>query len=111
MENNAHNCVLLWSQGKYSKTILFDAAMNTPIFQTLPSTSSYCTFVNTFMACKAPFFSREHVLQLPGHCWLDGVAPAPEEFVTEENVNFDKGDKQASEGVVHVDDNTIPAAN
>jgi hypothetical protein len=64
-----------------------------------------------FMACKAPFFSREHVLQLPGRCWLDGIPPAPEEFVAEENVNFDKGDKQASEGVVHADDNTVPAAN
>jgi hypothetical protein len=111
IENNAHNCVLLWSQGKYSKSILFDAVTNTPIFQMLPSRLSYCAFVNTFMVCKAPLFSREHVLQLPGCHWLDGVAPAPEEFVTKENVNFNKGDKQASEGVVHTDDDTVPAAN
>jgi hypothetical protein len=89
MENNAHNCVLLWGQGKYSKTIPFDAATNTPIFHTLPSMSSYCAFVNTFMACKAPFFSHERVLQLPGHRWLDGIAPPLEEFVAGENVNFE----------------------
>ncbi len=63
------------------------------------------------MACKAPFFSREHVLQLPGRRWLDSIAPATEEFVAKENVNFGKGDKQASEGVVHADDDTVPAAN
>jgi hypothetical protein len=89
MENNAHNCILLWGQGKYSKTIPFDAGTNTPIFHTLPLTSSYCTFVNTFMACKAPFFSHERVLQLPGHRWLDGIAPPLEEFVAGENVNFE----------------------
>jgi hypothetical protein len=57
MENNAHSCVLRWGQGKFSKTIPFDSATNMPIFFTLPSTLSYRAFVNTFMACEAPFFS------------------------------------------------------
>jgi hypothetical protein len=84
MENNAHSCVLQWGQGKFLKTIPFDPATNTPIFRTSPLTSPYCAFVNTFIACKAPFFRREHVLQLPGHHWLAGIAPPPEEFVAKE---------------------------
>ncbi len=90
MENNAHNCVLLWGQGKYSKTIPFDAATNTPIFHTSPLPLSCHAFVYTFMACEAPFFSRERVLQLPGRRWLNGIAPPPDEFVAKENVNFEK---------------------
>ncbi len=63
------------------------------------------------MACKAPFFSCEHVLQDPCRRWLDGNAPPPEEFVTEENVNFKKGDMMANEGAVGADKDTVPAAN
>ena len=48
MENNAHNCKLFRGQGLFSKTIPFDDATNTPIFYTLPSTSSYRAFVHTF---------------------------------------------------------------
>jgi hypothetical protein len=89
MENNAHSCKLLWGQGFFSKTIPFDDATNMLIFYTSPSTSSYQAFVHTFQALEAPFFSREHVLQLPGRCWLDrGLPPGPGEFVAEENFNF-----------------------
>ena len=89
MENNAHNCKLLWGQGLFSKTIPFDDVTNTPIFYTSPSTSSYCAFVHTFQALEAPFFSREHVLQQPGRRWMDQAAPPdPAEFVAEENVNW-----------------------
>jgi hypothetical protein len=63
MENNAHSCKLFWGQGLFSKTIPFDNGTNTPIFYTSPSMSSYRAFVHTFQALKAPFFSREHVLQ------------------------------------------------
>ena len=111
MENNAHSCVLWWGQGKLSKMIPFNPATNTPIFRTSPSTSSYHAFVNTFIACEAPFFRREHVLQLPGQRWLAGVAPPPEEFVAKENQNYDKSEKQASEGVILADNETVPTAN
>ncbi len=84
MENNAHSCVLFWGQGNHSKTTPFALALNTPIFYSLPSTSSYHAFVNTFMACEAPFFSREHMLHRPGRRWLDSKSPPPEEFVAEE---------------------------
>jgi hypothetical protein len=90
MENNAHSCVLWWGQGKFLKTIPFNPATNTPIFRTLPLTLLYRTFVNTFIACEAPFFRREHILQLPGRCWLAGIAPPPEEFVAKENLNYNK---------------------
>jgi hypothetical protein len=46
-----------------------------------------------------------------GRHWLDGIAPLPEEFVAKENINFEKRDKQASEGVAHTDDNTVPMSN
>jgi hypothetical protein len=89
MENNAHSCKLLWGQGLFSKTIPFDDATNTPIFYTSPSTSSYRAFMHTFQALEASFFSREHVLQLPGCSWLDrGSPPDPAEFVAEENFGF-----------------------
>ena len=45
--------------------------------------------MHTFQALEAPFFSREHVLQQPGHRWLDrGLPPNPAEFVAEENIDF-----------------------
>jgi hypothetical protein len=89
MENNAHSCKLLWGQGLFSKTIPFDDATNTPILSMSPLTSSYRAFVHTFQALEAPFFSREHVHQLPGRRWLDrGSPPDPAEFVTEENFDF-----------------------
>jgi hypothetical protein len=111
MENNAHSCVLRGGQGKFLKTIPFDPATNTPIFRTSLSTSSYCAFMNTFIACEAPFFRREHVLQLPGHHWLAGIAPPPEEFVAKENLNYDKSEKRASEGVILANNETVPTAN
>jgi hypothetical protein len=111
MENTAHSCVLQWGQGKFLKTILFDPSTITPIFHTSPSTLSYRAFVNTFMACEAPFFSMGHVLQLPGRCWLDGNAPPPDEFIAKENVNFNKREKHVCEGVVQEDNDTVRAVN
>jgi hypothetical protein len=63
------------------------------------------------MACKLPFFSREHMLQLPGRRRLDSNAPPPEEFVVEENMSFKSWDTTANEGAVWVDDNTVPTRN
>jgi hypothetical protein len=110
MENDAHSCKLFWGQGCFVKTIPFDDVTNTPIFYTLPSTTGYHAFVHTFQALEAPFFRREHVLQLPGHRWLnrDGPPP-PEEFVAEENINFKK--TTGNEGVVRAGDNTVVAGN
>jgi hypothetical protein len=99
MENNAHSCKLFWGQGRFIKTIPFDDVTNTPIFYTSPSTTGYRAFVHTFQALEAPFFRQEHVLQLPGHRWLDHDAPPqPEEFMAEENINFKK--TTGNEGVV-----------
>ncbi len=91
MENDAHSCKLFWGQGHFVKTIPFDNATNTPIFYTSPSTTGYCAFVHTFQALEAPFFSREHMLQMPGYRWLDRSAPPPpEDFVVEGNINYKK---------------------
>jgi hypothetical protein len=110
MENNANNCVLFWGQGKFSKMISFDTATNTPIFHTLPSTSLYHAFVNTFQALEAPFFTRERVLQVPGRRWLDGMPPLPEEFVAKENINYCK-DTAVHERDVCEDYKTLLARN
>jgi hypothetical protein len=110
MENNAHSCKLFWGQGCFVKTILFDDATNTPIFYTSPSTAGYRAFVHTFQALEAPFFQREHVLQLPGCRWLDrDTPPPPEEFVAEENISFKK--TMGNEGVVRADNGTVVAGN
>jgi hypothetical protein len=110
MENNANNCVLFWGQGKFSKMIPFDAAMNTPIFHTSPLALSNCAFVNTFQVLEAPLFAREQVLQVPGRCWLDVVPPLPKEFVAKENINYHK-DMTVREGDVCKDDKTLLTSN
>jgi hypothetical protein len=40
------------------------------------------------MALEAPFFRREHVLQVPGSRNLVGPPLSEEEFVAEENINY-----------------------
>jgi hypothetical protein len=110
MENNAHSCKLFWGQGRFVKTIPFDDTTNTSIIYTLPLTMGYRAFVHTFQALEAPFFRREHVLQLPGRRWLDRDAPPPpEEFVAEENINFKK--MTGNEGVVQANNDTVIAGN
>jgi hypothetical protein len=88
MENNANNCTLIWGQGVFRKTIPFDVSTNTPIFFTAPKTLAYWAFAATFMALEAPFFRREHVLQVPGLRNLVGHRLPEEEFVAEENINY-----------------------
>ncbi len=66
MENTTNNCILIWGQGAFKKTVPFDPSTNTPIFHTSLKTVAYRAFASTFMALEAPFFWREHVLQVPG---------------------------------------------
>ncbi len=88
MENTANNCILIWGQGAFKKTILFDPSTNTPIFYMSPKTFAYRAFASTFMALEAPFFWRQHVLQVPGICNLVSPRLPEEEFVAEENINY-----------------------
>jgi hypothetical protein len=88
MKNTASNCTLIWGQGAFCKTIPFNASTNTPIFFTSPKTLAYRAFAATFMALEAPFFRREHVLQVPGSRNLVGPPLSEEEFVAEENINY-----------------------
>jgi hypothetical protein len=66
MENIDKNCVLLWGQAKYEKTIPFSSQSNVPIMYSASSSLAYRAFATTFEAMKANFFCREHVLQVPG---------------------------------------------
>jgi hypothetical protein len=110
MEKNANNCVLFRGQGKFSKTISFNAATNTPVFYMSPLMSLYRAFVNTFQVLEAPFFTCKHVFQVLGSCWLDGVPPPPKEFVAEENINY-HNNTMVSEGDVCKDDETLLTRN
>ncbi len=53
-----------------------------------PKTLAYQAFVATFMALKAPFFRREHILQVPGVRNLAVFCSPDKEFIAEENVNY-----------------------
>jgi hypothetical protein len=88
----------------------FNATTNTPIFYMAPSSCAYRTFASIFEACEAPYFRKETVLQFPGcrHA-VDEPALVPEEFVVEENVNYQK-DVSASGGV-SADDKTVKTSN
>ncbi len=89
MENNDKNCVLLWGQAKYKKTISFSLQSNVPIMYLASTSLAYCAFAMTFEAMKANFFCREHILQVPGLRQLEQGAPDEREFITNENVDFD----------------------
>jgi hypothetical protein len=88
MENTANNFILIWGQGAFKKTVLFDPSTNTPILYTSPKTVAYRAFASTFMALEAPFFRREHVLQVPGIRNLVSPRLPEEEFVAEKNINY-----------------------
>ncbi len=66
MENYWDKCVLCWKGGKFRKSVPFNESTNKPIFYSAPSSKGYRAFVTTFEACEAPYFRREHVLQIPG---------------------------------------------
>jgi hypothetical protein len=87
MENYWDSCVLNWRGGK--KTVPFQPATNVPVFYTASSTRSYCTFTATFEAMEALYFQWEKVLEFPGCIDLmDNIVP--QEFIAEENLNYNK---------------------
>ncbi len=109
MESDEENCILIWWQGKYKKTIPFNPTSNVPIMHLASLSRAYRAFTTTFKACEASFFQREHVLQIPGLRQLDGqAAPDEQEFFAKENVNFNK---QKSVEVVRHDDKMVKTSN
>ena len=110
MGNFERECVLNWHGGG-KKTVLFDPSTNTPIFTTAPSSRAYHAFAATFEALEAPYYRKETVLQYPGrYPAMDDEPPlVPEEFVAEENRNYDKN-MSVNEGV-ESDDETGKTSN
>ncbi len=89
MGNYRDNCVLNWRGGK--KTVSFQLTTNVPVFYTASSSWSYCAFTATFKAMEALYFRWEKVLEFPGRRDLIDIKQlVPEEFVAEENPNYDK---------------------
>jgi hypothetical protein len=89
MENYRNECVLNWRGGK--KTIPFQPTTNMQVFYTASSSWSYCAFAATFEAMEASYFRQEKVLEHPGRRDLmEDIELVPEEFVMEENLNYDK---------------------
>jgi hypothetical protein len=108
MGNYRDNCVLNWRGGK--KTVPFQSTTNVPVFYTASSSRSYRAFIATFEAMEAPYFRREKVLEFPGRRDLmDDIELVPEEFVVEENLNYDK-EVSVDEGVSE-DNETIKTSN
>ena len=110
MGNYERECVLNLHEGG-KKTVLFDPTTNTPIFTTAPSSRAYRTFATTFEFLEAPYYRRETVLHYPGRYLTMDDEPVlvPEEFVAEENLNFEKDDA-VDEGV-ESDDDTVKTSN
>ena len=108
MESDEKDCVLIWGQGKYKKTIPFNPNSNVPIMYLASLSLVYRAFAATFEAMEASFFRREHVLQIPGLCQPECHAPNKQEFVAKENLNFD-GDKPRE--IVRHDNKTIKTSN
>jgi hypothetical protein len=108
MGNYRDNCVLNWRGGK--KTVPFQPTTNVPVFYMASSSRSYRAFATTFKAMKAPSFQWEKVLEFPGRRDLmDDIELVPEEFFTEENLNYNK-EVSVNEGVLE-DDETIKTSN
>jgi hypothetical protein len=109
MGNFERECVLNW-QGGGKKTVFVDPSINTPIFTTAPSSCAYHAFATTFKALEATYYCKETVLQYPSrHLMDDEPAFAPEEFVAEENLNFEK--EVSADEVVERDDEMVKTSN
>jgi hypothetical protein len=106
MGNYRDTCVLNWRGGK--KTVPFQPMTNVPMFYTASSSRSYRAFAATLEAMEAPYFQWEKVLEFPScRDLMDDIVP--EEFVAEENLNYNKEvsvDEGASE-----DDKTVKMSN
>jgi hypothetical protein len=99
MGNYRDSCVLNWRGGK--KKVPFQPTTNVLVFYMASSSRSYCAFAATFEAMEAPYFQREKVLEFPGcRDLMDDIVP--EEFVVEENLNYDK-EVSVNEGVTSVE--------
>jgi hypothetical protein len=71
---------------------------------------AYRAFATTFEALEAPFFQCKKVLLFPGHGHtINKPDLVPEEFVAEENVNYQK-DMSASKGA-NADNRMVKTAN
>ena len=105
MENYWDTCILIWERGKFKRSIQHDPSMNTLSFYSAPASKTYCSFATTFEACKAAFYRREHILQVPGL-----RERAPEEFVANKNIHLCDA-LVADADKVREDDNTVKTAN
>jgi len=110
MGNFKQECVLNWHGGG-KKTVLFDPSTNTPIFTTAPSSRAYRAFAATFETLEATYYRKETVFQYPGRypAMDDEPSLVPEEFVAEENLNYDKN-MSVNEGVKS-DDEMVKTSN
>jgi hypothetical protein len=109
MGNFERERVLNWHGGG-KKSVFFDPSINTPIFTMALLSRAYRGFITTFEALEAPYYRKVTVLQCPGHHLMDDEpAFAPEEFVAEENLNFDK-EVSVDEGV-ESDNETVKTSN
>jgi hypothetical protein len=104
MGNFERMFVLHW-HGGCKKTVFFDPSTNTPILTMALLSRAYRAFATTFGALEAPQYRKETVLQYPG-CHL--MNDTPEEFVAEENLNFEK--VSVNEGVKS-DDKMVKTSN
>jgi hypothetical protein len=110
MEKNDENCILIWGQAKYRKSIPYNPSSNVPIMHMTSSLHAYHAFATCFKALKANFFCREEVLQFPGcRHTINEPNLIPEEFVAEENITYCK-DVSASEGV-NADNKAVKTSN
>jgi hypothetical protein len=108
MGNYRDNCVLNWRGGK--KTVPFQPMTIVPVFYMASSSWSYHVSAATLEAMEALYFQREKVLEFPGRRDLmDNIELVPEEFVAEENLNYDK-EVSVDEGVSE-DNETIKTLN
>ena len=90
MENYADGCKLIWHQMDFSKTVPFDAATNTPVFWTAPSTHSYCAFISSAVDINRAYYQTEIVENhyAPRAIPRRITPPSPDEFIADENINM-----------------------
>ena len=105
MENYWDKCILLWDGGKFERSIPHDPSTNTPSFYSALASKTYCSFAATFEACKAEFYRREHVLQVPGL-----RERTPEELVANKNIHL-RDAPVVDADKVREDDDTVKASN
>ena len=81
------------------------------LVQPTPSSRAYRAFPANFEALEAPYYRKETVFQYPGRypAMDDKPALVPEEFVAEENLNYDKN-MSVDEGV-ESDNETVKISN